>query len=126
MATPEMEVRLVEQLRGDFKIVVYLRSRRMSHIRTLGEMNPAAAHSASDLIHKVGILAGAVAERQGQNYGDNHDPDECYRIATELFKEAMLEYAQRKPDLRLAVQKIVRDPENHVGQTAHVSATTKG
>lgn len=124
MATPEMEVRLVEQLRGDFKIVVYLRSKRKPNIRTMGELNPACASSAPDLIHKVGILAGAVAERQGMNYFDNHDPDECYRIAGELFKEAILEYAQRKPDLRLAVQRIVRDPENHIGQTAHVSAKT--
>lgn len=122
MATPEMEVRLVEQIRGDFKIVVYLRSRMNAMIRTMGELNPASASNAKDLIHKVGCLAGAVAERQGASYGDNHDPDECYRIAQELFKEAMLEYAQRKPDLRESVRKIVSDPESYIGQTAHVSA----
>lgn len=122
MATPEMEVRLVEQLNGSFKIVVYLRSVKSPTVRTLGELNPAVASNAKDLIHKVGVLAGAIAERQGTTYGDNHDPDECYRIAGELFKEAALEYGQRKPELREKVRQIVIDPENHIGKTAHVSA----
>lgn len=124
MSSPEMEVRLVEQPRGDFKIVVYLRSQKLPRIRTTGELNPASASNAKDLIHKVGVLAGAIAERQGNTYGDNHDPDECYRIAGELFREAALEYGQRKPELRAKVRQIVIDPENHIGKTAHVSAKT--
>lgn len=122
MATPEMEVRLVEQLNGSFKVVVYLRSLKNPRTRTMGELNPGVASSASDLIHRIGILAGAMAERQGMTHGDNHDPDECYRIAGELFKEAALEYGQRKPELRAKVRQIVMDPENHIGKTAHVSA----
>ena len=64
MANPKMEVRLVQQFRGDFKIVIYLQSERKPQLRTLGELNPGVASGTADLLNRVGMLAGLVAERQ--------------------------------------------------------------
>ena len=123
MANPKMEVRLVQQLRGDFKIVIYIQSERKPELRTLGELNPGVASGTADLLNRVGMLAGLVAERQNQDHGDNHTLETCDRIARELFIEAAREYGQRKADLQRSVQKLVEDPELlREGKTAHVSA----
>ena len=61
MASPKMEVRLVQQFRGDFKIVIYLQSERKPELRTLGELNPGVASGTADLLNRVGMLAGLVA-----------------------------------------------------------------
>lgn len=125
MPSPKMEVRLVEQPHGPFKIVVYLSSHMNSTVRTMGELNPGQASGSADLLHRVGVLAGAIAERQNVTYGDNHTPEECYKIAQNLFKEAALEYGQNRQELRDAVRKIINNPDSYPpGSTAHVSAVS--
>lgn len=123
MANPKMEVRLVQQFRGDFKIVIYLQSEVRESLRTLGELNPGQASGTQDLLNRVSILGGLIAERQNMEHGDNHTPETCARIARELFIEAAREYGQRKADLERSVQKLAQDPELiREGKTAHVSA----
>ncbi|UAW07595.1 hypothetical protein AIIMSPlu_033 [Pseudomonas phage AIIMS-Plu-RaNi] len=125
MANPKMEVRLVQQLRGDFKIVIYLQSERKPQLRTLGELNPGVASGTTNLLNRVSIVAGLVAERQNMEHGDNHSLETCARIARELFIEAAREYGQRKADLQRSVQNLVEDPELlREDKTAHVSATS--
>lgn len=97
MAQSNLEVRLVRD--GPFVIVVLLESRMKHALWSKGEIDPGSANNGEDLRHKVGVLAGALAEYQGANYGDNHDPDECYKIARELFDEVFGELAQKQADL---------------------------
>lgn len=123
MANPKIEVRLVQQIRGDFKIVIYLQSEVKANLRTMGELNPGEATGRDDLIRRVGFLTGLIAERQNQEHGDNHDLSRCHSIAQELFIEAVREYGQRRQDLIRSVDTLVKNPEMIAeGKTAHVSA----
>ena len=123
MASPKMEVRLVRQFRGDYKIVIYLQSERKPLLRTLGELNPGVASGTHDLLNRVGMLAGLMAERQNLEHGDNHTPETCDHIARKLFIEAVREYGQREAELERNVAMLSESPELvDEGKTAHVSA----
>lgn len=45
--------------------------------------------SQRELIKLVGILFGAGAEKQNEEYGDNHDPESCAKAGPDLYRKLL-------------------------------------
>lgn len=67
------------------------------------DIYPSEVSSEADFRKKIVAAAGAMAERQCEKYGDNHDPAEVARMAGEAWDELKAEMGTKTEKSAVAI-----------------------
>lgn len=91
---PPLHIRMVQTRKRQFIFIVILESRVKHKIFANVPINP-TPFTPKELIERMNLCGGALAEHLVERYGDTYDPSDVAKKAEETFKEMMLELDRR-------------------------------